>query len=116
MSYPHMYTTSGLGALAAEIDAERARQIAKFGDQRHPDGTRTDPTARLLSNAACILTEYHATNGTLTWRHILDEEVQEAFAETAPDALRAELVQVMAVCAAWISDLDRRTAEGCDRA
>jgi len=36
------------------------------------------------------------------------EEVAEAFAETDAALLRTELIQVAAVIAAWVSDIDRR--------
>jgi hypothetical protein len=34
--------------------------------------------------------------------------VEEAFAESDPTKLRAELIQVAAICAAWIHDIDQR--------
>ena len=90
-----------------EIAAERARQDAKWGEQNHPDGTwmlgdlgRANRARRECYNAA--------KRGTLTYRHILDEEVQEAFAEYDPATLRAKLVQVAAVAVAWIECIDRR--------
>ncbi|MEY9934267.1 hypothetical protein ABH926_008932 [Catenulispora sp. GP43] len=39
---------------------------------------------------------------------MLLEEVYEALAEVDPAALRAELVQVAAVAAAWVEDIDSR--------
>jgi hypothetical protein len=112
VSYPHLFTTPGLAAFAAEIDTERARQLAKFGNQRHPDGTQ-HRRARLAA-AARGRCQLAANQGRLTWRHILEEEVQEAYAETDTGALRAELVQIAAVCAAWVSDIDRRDATAGD--
>ncbi|MER6951259.1 hypothetical protein ABT294_45315 [Nonomuraea sp. NPDC000554] len=49
-----------------------------------------------------------AARGELSWRHILHEEVLEAFAEDDPELLRAELVQVAAVAVKWVQALDRR--------
>jgi hypothetical protein len=46
--------------------------------------------------------------GTLTWTHILEEEVCEALAETDQERLREELVQVAAVACAWVECIDRR--------
>lgn len=90
-----------------DLSIERVRQLAKWGDQRHPDGTGLLGSQ---SNAAAarIHTERAAANGEVTWQHILTEEVFEAFAEHDPAKLRAELVQCGAVIAAWISDIDRR--------
>ncbi|MDX5569524.1 hypothetical protein PYK79_48395 [Streptomyces sp. ID05-04B] len=107
MSYPTIFTTPGVRAFAEEIDAERQRQLAKFGDQRHLDGTG----GLFLANMAHVLRsecQEAADRGEVTWRQILMEECGEAFAETDPKALRTELLQVAAVCAAWIADLDSR--------
>lgn len=101
------YTTPGLDSFAAAVDAERTRQHAKWGEQGHPDGTSNDRRAAEAYRRLCQLA---AEQGKVTWKLILEEEVQEAFAETDPVRLRAELVQVAAVCAAWIGDIDRRAA------
>ena len=91
-----------------EIAAERARQDAKWGEQNHPDGTGNAGDAHVarLAKSWC---DNAAKRGALTYRHILDEEVQEAFAESDPAKLRAELVQVAAVAVAWIECIDRRS-------
>lgn len=131
MSYPRLFTTPGLGDLAEELDAERGRQLAKWGDQRHPDGTGTDATlggmtmtylANMLKDLNDRRSTHHyplipagwstagadpADNGP-HWLPILLEEVFEAGAETDPAKLRDELIQVAAVCAAWINDIDQR--------
>ncbi|MGW5852124.1 hypothetical protein ACWFQ8_29960 [Streptomyces sp. NPDC055254] len=110
--YPSLFTTPGLARFAEEIDAERSRQLQKWGDQRHPDGTGTTEYANAASRfkAAC---ERNA--GAPLWSFVLLEEVYEALAETDPAKLRAELIQIGAVCAAWVSDIDRRPpTERCD--
>lgn len=119
MSYPTLFTTPGVKAFAEAIDAERQRQLAKFGDQHHPDLSGREA-------AQCVAREmfdewaqnYRDINGgnfdprdpdrRLDWTGILLEEVYEALAESDPAKLRAELIQVAAVCAAWIADLDSR--------
>ncbi|MFJ4837140.1 hypothetical protein [Streptomyces sp. NPDC088746] len=106
--YPTLFTTPGVKAFAEQIDEERQAQLRKFGEQHHPDGTSNDPTSRLLRDSARVLCDFAAKRGEVTWRHILDEEVREVIAETDPVALRTELLQVAAVCAAWIHDLDSR--------
>jgi protein involved in temperature-dependent protein secretion len=105
--YPTLFRTPGVKAFAEAIDEERAAQLAKFGDQRHPDGTG-GPVMRQRADEARAQCQYLADNGGTDWRAILLEEVYEALAETDLANLRAELVQVAAVCAAWISDIDRR--------
>ena len=91
-----------------EIAAERARQDAKWGEQNHPDGTGNEGFIN-RANMAKMSCNIAAKHGTITYRHILDEEVQEAFAESDPVKLRAELVQVAAVAVAWIECIDRRS-------
>ena len=108
MAYPTLFSTPGVKDFAEAIDAERQRQLGKFGEQHHPDGT--ERRRARLAGAARGRCQLAANEGRVTWRHILDEEVEEAFAETDPTNLRAELIQVAAVCAAWIADLDSRAA------
>ncbi|MFF7851887.1 hypothetical protein ACFZDF_30510 [Streptomyces sp. NPDC007910] len=105
--YPTLFSTAGVKAFAEAIDAERQAQLAKFGDQKHPDGTGREP-GKAIAAGARLVCQVKAADGTLTWRDVLREEVAEAFEETDPAKLRAELVQVAAVCAAWIWDIDQR--------
>lgn len=96
----------GLAEFFDAVQAERSAQLAKWGDQRHPDGTNLDNAG--WREHARSLCQKAAAEGRVTWAHILQEEFVEALAETDPVKIRAELVQVAAVCAAWISDIDRR--------
>jgi hypothetical protein len=94
-------------SVLGEIAVERARQDAKWGEQNHPDGTgqpHSIDKARIARNRC----QYAALRGVVTWEHILDEEVREAFAETDTAALRAELIQVAAVATQWVEAIDRR--------
>lgn len=88
-----------------EIRAERARQDEKWGEQNHPDGT--GPGYQKHANAARRRCQAAAALGLLSYREILEEEVFEAFAESDPAKLRAELIQVAAVTVAWVEKLDR---------
>jgi hypothetical protein len=101
--------TAGLAAFVADVDAERQRQLAKWGEQQHPDNTGSTFYAKraVAARRNCQLA---ADAGMTAWDLVLLEEVYEALAESEPKALRAELVQVAAVTAAWIADLDSRTA------
>jgi len=105
--YPALFTTPGVRQFAEEIDAERQRQLQKFGDQHHPDGTGGS-VHRYLADRYRTTVDRAASSGTECWRDILLEEAHEALAESDPGRLRAELVQIAAVCAAWIADLDSR--------
>jgi hypothetical protein len=95
-----------LADILAEITAERARQDAKFGEQNHPDGT--GEIYRRDADLARDRCQRAHRRGGLTFQHILDEEVAEAYAESDPAKLREELVQVAAVAVAWIEAIDRR--------
>lgn len=113
MSYPTLFTTPGVRAFAEEIDAERQRQLQKFGEQHHPDmvgdpGTQCDRRGSFAERAA-YYREVNSSENTLDWTGILLEEVYEAVAEADPAKIRAELLQVAAVCQAWVHDLDSRT-------
>ncbi|WP_086562032.1 hypothetical protein [Streptomyces africanus] len=108
-------TTPGLTQHMIEVDTERQRQLAKWGDQHHPDGTggilpERAAERRREADSARKMCDELADTGHLTWFHILNEEFLEAAAESDPKALRAELVQCAAVIQAWISDIDSREA------
>jgi hypothetical protein len=98
--------TEGLAAFVADVDAERQRQLAKWGDQVHPDGTGRpgDRAEADRLRAVCQANGPEEDN----WRDIAAEEWAEACAETEWPQLRAELVQLSSVLAAWIADGDRR--------
>lgn len=96
-------------SVTREILRERSAQDARFGEQNHPDGTGGDYD-RAKADIARGICDANTRKGTLTWKHILEEEVYEAFAEEDPALLRAELVQVSAVAAAWVEAIDRKAA------
>lgn len=133
MSYPALFTTPGVKAFAEAVDLERQAQLRKFGDQHHPDVETRDidvVTHSYAASKADIWREVNAERSTpsissrcalycgnaseahthTAWDGILLEEVWEALAEADPAKLRTELLQVAAVCAAWISDIDSRPA------
>jgi hypothetical protein len=95
--------------ILARIEAECKRQEDKWGVQNHPDGTNAAEW-----RVACRRAKRHCDKATedkkVTWRHILEEEVCEAFAEVAPEALIEELIQCAAVIVSWITAIERRRA------
>lgn len=93
--------------IADDIWDERERQNEKWGDQHHPDGTG-DQYAVGLAEENRNVCQTNAANGNVTWMDILLEEVWEALAEDDLGKLRAELIQVAAVCCAWVEDIDGR--------
>jgi hypothetical protein len=112
MSKPTHFTAAQWLGVVRAIDAvehERQRQQAKWGEQNHPDGTGLDPDGdRELADLARNACNQAASEGRCTYRLILEEEVCEAFAESDPAKLRAELVQIAAVAVAWVEAIDRR--------
>lgn len=92
-----------------EVVEERIKQDHKWGEQNHPDGTGGASNA-LISKQTRRNTDAAFQRGEGTWRHILQEEVWEAFAESDPKRLREELIQVAAVAVAWVEAIDRREA------
>lgn len=101
--------TPSTEAVCVEVWDERLRQDQRWGEQNHPDGTNlAEDTSR--ADRVKELNDYYVKSDTLTWRDILLEEVYEAFAESDPDRLREELVQVAAVAVAWVEAIDRRQA------
>jgi hypothetical protein len=97
------------GVLEAVV-SERLRQDAKWGEQNHPDGTASEYWREfgVSADAARAAYENSFRAGKGTWLDVLLEEIAEAFEETDPEKLRAELVQVAAVTVAWIEAIDRR--------
>ncbi|MFE4051210.1 hypothetical protein [Streptomyces sp. YIM B13518] len=92
-----------------EVGYERTRQDSKFGEQNHPDGTGL-PVYQHSANRYRDHADRAAASGVLAWRDVLLEEVHEALAESDPEKLRTELVQVAAVAVAWVEAIDRRQA------
>jgi hypothetical protein len=92
------------------VERECYRQLQLWGDQAHPDGTGM-PGDPEKAQQAKNHTEEMTRQKTLTWRAILEEEVREAFAESATTPLRTELIQSAAVIVSWVHRIDRRAAE-----
>lgn len=112
----------------AEVQEERERQNAKWGEQNHPNGTgpKVQPVAEIVRGRANAIVNRHYAFGLVhqatsacqqafaedrgTWRDIFMEEVFESIAEDNPAKLRAELIQCAAVAVAWVEKIDRDEA------
>jgi hypothetical protein len=108
---------TAVAAVLAEVQAERDRQDARWGEQNHPDGTGPDidflGTPLDIHVAAFRRScQDAAAAGKPTWFGISLEEDFEAYAERDPAMLRAELIQSIAVKVAWVQAIDRRTSGG----
>lgn len=91
----------------AAVYTERERQVKKWGEQNWPDGTGGD-ARKANSEASKLICDSNFAHGTGTWSLILEEEFDEAMAEADEEKLQVELIQIMAVCKAWIECIDRR--------
>jgi hypothetical protein len=100
----------------AHISYERRLQDEKFGAPsallKVPDGTGEDGGyhALAITRQAVATHETETGRATCCWAHVLREEFDEVLVEIDPKRIRAELVQLAAVCCRWIEVLDRREA------
>ncbi len=99
-----------------EIQAERAAQDTKWGEQNHPfvylsqDQDNPVEAYTHMANLHRDACDKAFANGRGRWSHILNEEIFEAYEQAAmgnTQAFREELVQVAAVVVAMIECLDR---------
>lgn len=96
-----------------ELEAERIRQDAKFGNQTQNldvDPTESQEFRLFKEKAARRRCQDDFKNGMGSWQVILQEELMEACAAPDEQSRRTELVQLAAVCVAWIENIDRRAA------
>ena len=107
MPYPTLFRNPGVRDFAVAVDEERGRQLVKWGLQPLPDGTGTPEQVHSLALVRAMVEDAEGA-GALTHALVLAEEVYEVFAETDPVRLREELIQVAAVCAKWIANIDSR--------
>lgn len=96
-------------AALADVRAERVRQTAEFDVQRREDGTG-GPVMQHKAEEAQACADWLAENGGVDRRSLLLAQVYDAVAEDEPGGVRAGLVKTAALCAAWVEDIDARTA------
>lgn len=89
-------------SILKEVRQERARQDAKFPDQRLPFGTGWDIHRAVILEKARLVND----EGEATWASVLEEEFYEAMIAEPGSALRDELIQTAAVCVRIIENLD----------
>lgn len=110
----------------SDVRAERARQFARYGNNEDLlDGTGPHvewlgllgdglPASELEPRLREMYEIDEATQGKPTFRHLVLEEVAEAFQENSPARLRAELLQIAALAVSWIEKIDGRIPEWRD--
>lgn len=104
--------------ILADIILERASQDQKWGQQDHPDVTEAcNPHQLVDAEGAQLSNDVAVEDGSLSWMHILWEEVWEAHEEAEvvynddTTRLEAELTQVAAVVVAHLEAIRRRKAK-----
>ncbi len=93
------------------VKEEMERNLARWGEQNHRDGTCPKAYYRNLTDCRYFNQEA-VKRGDLTWKLILEEEVLEAFCESDPQRLQEELIQVAAVALQWAEAIKRRKESG----
>lgn len=104
-----------------EIQAERQRQNKKWGEQNHSClnqkllNTENDCTPEKMcehyeipsENRAKFMCDIAFENGNGTYAEIAIEEMSEIVSEFDPIKRREEIIQLAAVCVAWVEKIDR---------
>ena len=107
-----------------EVHQERVCQDSKWGVQNHPSldqvllgrpgGCSPERMAEeyeiCSENRAKFLCEQAFQSGRGTYGHIAIEEMAEVICARDEQSIRAELIQLAAVCVAWVEAIDRRSA------
>lgn len=87
-----------------EVQMERDAQDRMFPEQTLPFGTSLEN--KVEADVARKECDDATSEGSLTWVHVLTEEYWEAMAETDPDKLRMELLQLAAVAVRIVEQID----------
>jgi len=112
-------------SIVDEILQERKRQDEKWGEQTHPclDKTLLNRKGSCTPERMCenyempsenrakFMCDNSFKNETGTYAHIALEEFSEVISEFDIKKRRIELVQLTAVCLAWIESIDRQISE-----
>lgn len=89
-----------------EIQRECVRREVRGGaDRGHPLGMGLPDFAGLAEQAKHD-TDEATKDGTLTWRHIVNEEFFEMVCESDPDRVREEAIQLAAVVVQIVKYID----------
>ena len=86
-----------------DVVAERQQQTLEHGINKLPDGTQPDLWPILDQIRALV--EAKTERGEHTFVEVLAEEFLEVITEADPDRLDRELIQLTAVCVAWLERL-----------
>lgn len=104
-------------AILGLVFEERQAQEARYGEANLHLEDGTGPETRWLgpytgASARDIQLElrrdyedYEDELGSVTWAHLIREEIAEAFQEDHPVRLAGELIQAAALCVSWVERL-----------
>lgn len=110
----------GTLAVMERVFKRRIEQEAKYGDANKVLVDGTGPEVRWLgpytgdsadtieSTLRRDYEDFEDEAGLPTWAHLVREEVAEAFKETDPTLLTNELLDVAALCVAWVEKIEAR--------
>lgn len=104
-----------------DVSEERTRQFRRYGtnddlkDGTGPEtrwlGPYTGVSASMIeADLRAEYEDFEGETGTVTWLHLVREEIAEAFCEDDPSRLRDELIQVAALAVSWVEKIDARRA------
>jgi hypothetical protein len=94
-------------SVAADVEAERARQVELWGVQEHRSGLHASGWTAARERECKAAFAVAAETNEMTWKIILDEEIAEAYnAMNAEDAY-TELVQVAAVAMSMAASIKK---------
>lgn len=102
-----------------KVFEERNRQVERYGhnddkvDGTGPKSAWLSPligeiSAQAIEERLREGYEKDGGDGGVTWMHLVREEIAESFAESDPDRLEEELLQVAALCVSWVETIQKR--------
>ncbi len=102
----------GLEGVLDEIAVRRARQRTAHGGGEHclPDGTGQHPE-NIDADVTRMACDQATEGGYLDWLHIVRAAAAQAYAESRPTQLRADLVDLAARVTGWIQAIDHRAED-----
>jgi len=114
---PRTTTPDRTRAVLELVYEHRQIQEARYGEGNKTIEDGTGPETRWLLPFTSLSAqeielalrgdyeEFEEETGTITWAHLVREELAEAFQESDPTRLADELIQVAALCVSWVERL-----------
>lgn len=110
MSYPRLFSTPGMGELAEKIDTLR-HEWSQVSDKPFPppkgDGTGS-PTSIAQASFHMDFVSKRIAEGKHSWRDLARMRINNLFSVKKPEELQEHLLGMMAFCAEWYDEIERR--------